>query len=178
MEMYSIVNFLHVAGSIGIIIALMFERLMMMRLLKTASPDHFGAWREISGLPAKIGVPSVIISLLTGIYLATAAWPRDPWVWMSLAALIVVAIIGAVFNRNSQGVLTEANSNREIGSHWGKMWLSLQLRTGLVVGILFLMVVKPDFGVSLFSLLLFTFVFSVPVAFYWKKYQPLRHREV
>ncbi len=178
MTFYSIMNFVHVVGSVGIIVAIMFEGLMMRKLLRTNGPDQFAVWRDIYKLPTQIGAPSVIISLLTGIYLAVVAWPQSEWVWLSVVALIAVAIIGATLTRSAQKVLVRANSTRDVGPTWSKLWLSLQLRTGLIVGILFLMVVKPTLGPSLFALIFFTAVFSLPVAFFWRKYEPLRRREV
>lgn len=160
-------------SSIGIVVALAFERLMLIKLLNSKTPAHFQTWRDLHTLPFKIGAPSVAISLLTGIYLAVTMWPRTPWIWPSIIALLVFAVASSTLASKSSKTLINASSAREIGPAWGRLWLSLQLRIGLLAGILFLMVTKPPLNESVAALVLWALVFTIPVAYFKKKYKPL-----
>lgn len=173
MTTYSLINFLHVVSSIGIIVAIAFERLMLIKLLKAKTPEQFRIWKDIHTLPFKIGLPSVAISLLTGVYLAVTMWPATPWIWPSIIALFLVAIAGTTLTNSSNKTLLNAASARDIGPVWGRLWLSLQLRIGLLMGILFLMVAKPPLNESVAALALWTLIFTVPAAFYKRKYKPV-----
>lgn len=173
MTTYSFLNFVHVVSSIGIVVALAFERLMLIKLLNTKNSVQFQTWRDLHTLPFKIGAPSVAVSLLTGIYLAVTMWPQTPWIWPSIIALLIFAIASGTLASKQHKALVSASSAREIGSAWERLWLSLQLRIGLLVGILFLMVAKPPVNESIAALVLCTLIFIIPVAYFKKKYKPL-----
>lgn len=174
MTTYSLLNFLHVVSSIGIIVAISFERLMMTKLLKATTSEQFRVWKDLHALPLKIGGPSVVISLLTGIYLAVTMWPQTPWIWPAIVALGLVAVAGTTLTNVSHKALLNASSARDLGPVWRRLWLSLQFRIGLLVGILFLMVVKPPLRESVAALVVWALIFAVPAAFFKKKYQPVK----
>lgn len=171
MTPYSFFNFLHVISSIGVIVAIAIERLMLINLLKSKTPAQFQTWRDLHALPFKIGAPSVAVSLLTGIYLAITMWPQTPWIWPSIIALMAFAVASGTLASASHKTMVSASSAREIGPAWGQLWLSLQLRIGLLAGILFLMVAKPSVNQSIAALILSTLVFTIPVAYFRKKYR-------
>lgn len=171
MTSYSLLNFLHVIFSIGIVVSIAIERLMMIKLLKARTPEQLKTWRDLYGLPFKIGAPSVSISLLTGIYLAVTMWPRTPWIWPSILALLFYSLAGGTFATKSYKILINSASAEEMASAWGKLWFSLQLRTGLLIGIIYLMVAKPLLNESIAALIFFIVAFTVPVAFFRKKYK-------
>lgn len=173
MTTYSFLNFLHVVSSIGIVVAIAFERLMLLKLLNSKTSAQFQTWRDLHTLPFKIGAPSVAVSLLTGIYLAVTMWPQTPWIWPSIIALLVFAVASSTLTGKSHRTLVSASSARDVGTAWGQLWLSLQLRIGLLVGIIFLMVAKPPFNESIAALVLWALIFTVPVAYFKKKYKPL-----
>lgn len=173
MTTYSFLNFLHVVSSIGVVVALAFERLMLTKLLNSKTLAQFQTWRDLHALPFKIGAPAIAVSLLTGIYLAVTMWPQTPWIWPSIIALLVFAVASGTMASTPYKTLVSASSAREVGPAWGRIWLSLQLRSGLLVGILFLMVAKPPVNESIAALVLWTLIFIVPVAYFKKKYKPL-----
>lgn len=173
MTTYSFLNFLHVVSSIGIVMAIAFERLMLLKLLNSKTTAQFQTWRDLHTLPFKIGAPSVAVSLLTGIYLAVTMWPQTPWIWPSIIALLIFAVASGTLTSKSHKTLVSASSAREVGTAWGQLWLSLQLRIGLLVGIIFLMVAKPPVSESITALVLWALIFMVPVAHFKKKYKPL-----
>lgn len=171
MTTYSILNFIHVASSIAIIVATALERIMLMNLMKTSYHEQFRIWKDLQSLPLKIGLPALVTSFLTGIYLAITMWPQSPWVWPSIIAVFLVALATITSPSSSRKA---ANMEQELTAVWGKLWFSLQLRIGLLMGILFIMVIKPTLGESVASLVLWTLVAMAPMPYFKRKYNPLK----
>jgi hypothetical protein len=174
MNLYAVINFVHILASVGMIVAFVIERLMMQKLISASSDEQFRQWKTLHTLPIRFGAPSIILTLITGIYLSVVAWPQAPWVWVAIAGLALIAITGATLTGTSQNVFKNAKSAREIGPTWGKLWFSIQIRIGLMIGILFLMVAKPNLEQSILALVLFTTVVTLPVGYFWRRYKPLR----
>ena len=107
MSLYDISLFLHVVGAFGLVAALAIESVS-------------------SGGPRRLGGPTAGLVVLTGIYMSIVRWRGQAWTTIALAALILIAVLGAVSAKRVKFAT-----------------VSLRLRWALVTGIAFLMTVKP-----------------------------------
>lgn len=80
---------------------------------------------------AKVGAPSMLVVLATGIYAVGSGWGWAGWVQAAMLGLISLAVIG--------GVLSRFPARRAV---------SLATRMAVTAGIVFLMIGKPERGLS------------------------------
>ncbi|MGH9144728.1 MAG: hypothetical protein ACRD2I_26605, partial [Vicinamibacterales bacterium] len=84
-------------------------------------------------------------TIVSGAYLAQTVWGwRAAWINTALGCALLVALISAV---TASPQLARMRSGAQ--PHDSTLWTSFAMRTGLLVGILFLMSVKPPLDISL-----------------------------
>jgi uncharacterized membrane protein len=77
MNIYSLALFAHVAGALGLAVALGFE------------------WVERGALARRIGGPSLGI-LLPGLYMTATVWGGVPWIGLELLSFVAI-VVGVAF---------------------------------------------------------------------------------
>ncbi len=99
--------------------------------------------------------------LLTGAYMASKLRVWDAgWVAVSLATLVILATLGITSGARMRAlgrVSIPASRAREIGRSDGDRWLvaSFRLRLSAMLGVVYLMVAKPDFMPSMIVVVMF-----------------------
>jgi uncharacterized membrane protein len=163
MTIFSGVLFLHVVSALGIVSALSLEMLMLYHLRRSADPREARASLDLAPGMTLVFAGSAALMLLTGAYLATqmSAWAQ-PWLRITMAALILMLPFGAVAGRRMRALRrlsdSEHANDEELARrlHDPVLAFSVNCRMALVLGIVLLMTAKPDLresiGVSLMSL--------------------------
>ena len=159
MSRYSIALFLHIVGALGLFAALGLEWTSLRQLRRATTVEQVRAWFDVLGLVRRIGPASLAAILLPGFYLMAAAWGWTGWIVVALAGMGLLAALGAL-----NGVPLAA-LGRELTMHQGalaapvrerlqhpRFVASIQTRVALVLGIVFLMTVKPDLGGALLTI--------------------------
>src|SRR5215468_8963761 len=97
MDMLRLILFAHVAATIGIFAALTIEWVGLKHLSQATSYEQAREWARLWRFLAPLGVPSVLVVLVSGIYMATTlgAW-TFAWTKVALPTLVIVAIAGRV----------------------------------------------------------------------------------
>jgi hypothetical protein len=156
MDLYTLVHYLHVLGAIGLGAVIVLEWFALVRLRVAHGLPEQRAWLSFTALQQWLGPASVALLLLAGLYMAATRWGGLPWILVALLALGLIMALGA-FNgvplrRLQTRLQTEGG---ELTSRLDNpMWLvSVQVRAGIVLGVVLLMVLKPDLGPSLLILL-------------------------
>ncbi len=150
MKAYNTVLFLHILGAFGILTAFVLEWASMHNLQRSCSKGEIReSLNEFNVLPW-IGGPSYLIILLSGIYLWMEAWTGSAWPVIAVISLIVIAVIGGVITGPRMAALRKSAEEGSPGdslsadsSSLPMLWGSLEIRTGMAIGITFLMTVKP-----------------------------------
>jgi hypothetical protein len=148
MTMRSIALFAHVLGMLALFVALAVEWLSveLLRTVDQVGPSAF-ATTLLRQLPRITGV-AVALILFSGIDLAVQfGLLRSPWVGVSFAAMVLMAGIGGAALRpllrtirsssDANGTLARQASNTSLR-------VSFRARVGVALGIVYLMVAKPD----------------------------------
>ncbi|HEX6552289.1 MAG TPA: DUF2269 family protein [Ktedonobacteraceae bacterium] len=159
MSIYNIVLFLHVSGAIGYFVGMgtwLFGQALLQRAQRV---EQVRALTNLAGrLGPLLGI-SVLLILVTGLYMAITAWGlRTGWIAVALISLILIAPLGTAFieprrraiarlaQEAPDGPLPQALQQR---IHDPILGTALQTVTILLLGIVFLMTNKPELVVSL-----------------------------
>jgi hypothetical protein len=150
MNLNAVLVFCHILGAIGLFVVLAFERLALFKLQRATSRAQASEWIGVWALLPRLRLPAVLLILIPAVYWTFTAWRHVPWVYISLVAVLAVSLAGKfmstrAFERLHQAIRADRFPSHESlpGALWSTLWGSLQIRTGLVVGILVIMVVKP-----------------------------------
>jgi hypothetical protein len=123
MNLYSIALFVHVVGAALLFAALTVEGIALRQ----------GA-RGLLNLNRVIGPISALAVLIPGFYMTATLWGPAPWILGGLVSWLLIAVVGTVTG------IRLTRTDAEIGPLAATSWW---LRTGLAIGVLFLMTVKP-----------------------------------
>jgi len=156
MDAMRLILFAHVAATIGIFAALAIEWVALKHLSRATSYEQARDWARLWRFLAPLGVPSVLVALVSGIYMATAlgAWSFG-WTRVALPTLVIAGIAGGVVGprrgRLTSALATNAGPLPPSLSRDLKQPLllaSLRFRVALLVGLVFEMTVRPDPGAA------------------------------
>src|SRR5271169_4085127 len=159
MKTYSLILFLHVVGTFGIFVSFVLEWLNLDGLQRSCAVEETCASLKGFVVVSRIGGPSYLIALISGIYLWQSSWRGAAWPVMALISLVVMAMIGAVLTGPRLIAFGRLFSGKTIGEpvvqKFGTMqllWVSFQVRVMMALVITFLMTVKPGMSGSLTAL--------------------------
>jgi hypothetical protein len=152
MLLYSIVLFLHIVGALGLFAALGLEWASAAYLRRALAVDQAREWLSVRGWVMRLGPASLALILLSGLFMVATSWGWVGWIVVALAALVLIAVLGAALTGSrigaiQQGVAAESGTlSPTLRQRLNDpvMWISLQTRTAIALGIVFLMTVKPD----------------------------------
>ncbi|HEY7355081.1 MAG TPA: DUF2269 family protein [Ktedonobacterales bacterium] len=177
MSWYTLALFAHILGVIGLFVGLSFTLASALRLrqARTAAQVREGA----SGVGIQRGLVPIasLLILLAGIYMTVVAWDwAPPWILVSLAALIVMGVLGAVSARRLEAIKKAAAevSGEAIPPALKRQLADPVLLTAVLtacavgLGVVFLMTTKPDLIGSLIALAA-ALVLGVVSALFWRR---------
>ena len=156
MTLYSVALFLHIVGALGLFAALGLEWTSMRQLRRATTAEQAHEWLNALGLVRRMGPASLAAIFLSGLYMVATAWGIVAWIAVALGAMLLLPPLGA-FNG-----LRLAAIGRAMAAQPGPLsadvrqrlrdpllWTSVQTRAAIVLGIVFLMTVKPDLNGAL-----------------------------
>ena len=141
-----LVTFVHVSAAMGVFGATAIEGASLLELNRAGtSPTAPGGF----GLAQRAGSISFTLLLLSGIYLTHAVWGwRTAWVDVALLGLVGMGAIDASVTRRAMERLRVAS---DVGREYNVLVWSFLTRLGILIGIVFLMTVKPPLQPSLIA---------------------------
>ena len=159
---YDLMHFLHDLGSLGLAVAFAIEGIALYGIRQANSAENARKWLDTRRWLMPIGTTSMAVILVTGFYALMAQWSWQPWIVISLVGLVAIVILGGTVTgvtlsrlerevRAARGPLTQEARGHILNS---ALVISLTTRIALVLGIMFLMVVKPGLPVSTLTLVL------------------------
>ena len=158
MTLYPVALFLHIVGALGLFTALALEWTSLRQLRRAATAEQAREWLGAVRLVRLVGPASLVVLLVPGLYMTATAWGWVPWITVALGAMALLPPLGA-FNglrlarigpvvAAEQGPLSPGVRRR---LREPLLWTSVQTRAALVLGIVFLMTVKPDLSGALLT---------------------------
>ncbi len=164
--LYHLALFLHILGAFGLIAAITIETIGLRGLRQAARREDALLWLGISrGLVLRLAPASLGLILVTGLYMTATAWGWKGWILVALASLVLLAVVGALgtgirmarigpeVGQASAGPLSD-DLRRALRDPI--LLTSLRTRLAIVLGVVFLMTVKPPGGASVVVVIMAT----------------------
>lgn len=144
----SILLFVHVAGAMGVFVALGMEALALAQLRRASNGGAVRAALGALGAGQRLMGPSGLLLVLSGIYLATAYWHwQGAWMGLGFLGMLAIGALGGIMTGRNVGRLRkELDASRASTSSLTvspALWTSFAIRAALLVAVLYLMTVKP-----------------------------------
>ena len=138
--LYPFALFLHIVGAFGLIASVTLEAIGLRGLRRATRADEARLWLSISRrLVIRFAPASLGTILITGLYMTALAWGPKGWIITAFASLIA-RLEPAI--SHAQGELAD-DLRRRLQDP--VLLTSLRVRIAIVLGIAFLMTVKPTF---------------------------------
>ena len=161
MNIYSITAlFLHIVGALGVSVAVGLEWTGLRQLRSAMLPEQVRVWLGVFKSVRKVGFLSMLTTVITGIYMIVTYWGGKPWIIVTMGSLILVIALAQMLTAPQMAaigrVLTTAQGSVSQNFHSlvsdPTLWISIQTRVAIVLGIVFLKIAKPDLVGSLLTI--------------------------
>jgi len=150
---YNIALFLHVSGAMGFFVSTSLWLLGLAALRRAQRVEQARTMLTLIGRAGPVSGISLLLILVTGFYMTLTAWrTQNGWIGMALVSLVLMIPLGAgiieprrraltrLANETPDGPLPAALEQR---AHDSLLGIALSLQTALLLGIVFLMTIKP-----------------------------------
>jgi hypothetical protein len=160
MNDYSIALFLHIVGSLGFFVALGLEWTSLRHLRQATTAEKVQEWLRVPSEMGRLGMLAMLTLLAAGFYMMATVWGGVAWITVTLGAIVLMFILGmAITGRYMAAIGQLAITERGALSHTlhsslhdPVLWISMQTRITIALGIVFLMTVKPGLPGSLLTI--------------------------
>jgi hypothetical protein len=162
MSIFSIALFLHIVGALGVSVALGLEWIGLSQIRRSTVPQQIRAILGLVESTTRFGFISMLTTFITGIYMVWTAVGWVPWILVVLGALILLIVLTrALTTPRMAAVARTLATEKESVSQTCRnlmddsvLWVSLQTRVAVVLGIIFLKIVTPNLGGSLLTIVI------------------------
>src|SRR5512138_637292 len=108
MNIYSIGLFLHIVGALGVFVALGLEWTGLRQIRSATFPEQARGWMRILKNTNKVGFPSMLATVLTGIYMMVTYWGGQTWVIVTVGSLVLVIVLSVVLSKPRMAAIGQA----------------------------------------------------------------------
>ncbi len=160
MNAESVILFLHIVGAIGIFVALGLEWTGLSQLGSVQVPEQVRVWMGILKSTQGVGFSSMVMTVITGVYMMLTDWGLVPWIYVTIGALVLVILLSMLLTKPQM-----ANIGKAIFVEKGRiikdlpalanhpfLRISIRTRVAIALGIVFIKTAKPEFGGSLLAI--------------------------
>jgi hypothetical protein len=152
MNGYAVILFFHIVGALGFFVALGLEWTTIRQLRRVATVEQLREWLRLSNGASRVGMVSMLVLLGTGFHMMAKVWGGVAWILVALGTIVLLAVLTVALSRRRMAAI-----GKEIASekgplspalqqllHHPMLWIAIQTRVGIALGIIYLMTVKPD----------------------------------
>lgn len=183
---YDVALFVHILGAIGLFSAVSMVMVALVRMGQASTVGQIREWAAVAQLAGK-SIPIIALVILApALYMVIMAWGfTRAWVLAAIITYVVLAVLGAAVNGKTLERLAataQAAGQGPVPAELRaqltatRLWLAEGTQLMLLVGIVFLMTLKPNLlfsVVDLVSALLLGILLGVllrPIAQHTQKY--------
>jgi hypothetical protein len=157
MNAYSIALFLHIVGAVGFFVALALEWTGLSQIRRVMALEQVRASMGILKNVRKVGFVSMLTAVITGIYLILTVWGSEAWIIVTVGSLVLVIALAQVLTAPrmmaiGKALVTEKGQQSKTFHSLAnnpQLWISIQARIAIALGIVLLKTVKPGWVGSL-----------------------------
>ena len=160
MDDNSIALFLHIAGAAGFFVSLGLEWTGLRQIQSAVRLEQVRAWMRILKSVRKVSFTSMLATVITGIYMMLTEWGFVSWIDVSIGALVLVILLSLALTGPRMAAIGQALTKEKepvsqafhsLTNH-PFLWISIQTRVAIALGIVFLKTTKPDIWGSLITI--------------------------
>jgi hypothetical protein len=175
MNSYSIIAlFLHIVGALGFFLALGLEWTGLWQIRSAMTLEQVRVWMGIFRSVRKVGFISMMTIVITGIYMIVTYWGGQPWIIVMVGSLVLVILLAQVLTAPRMAAIGQAlvTEKRPLSQNFHNLanqpvlWISIQTRVAIALGIVFLKISKSDLGEALLTIavaIVLGFVSALPM---------------
>ncbi len=159
MNTFSVALFFHISGALGMAAAIALEAFGLYQARSATIPLQAGAALRILGSTRKLGFPSMVVVILTGLYMMVIGDGPTPWLATTLGAVtLLIALTGASGPRVAAVgralTLETAPLSQSFHSITNRplLTISLYTRIAIILGIVLLKTTQPGWAGSLLTM--------------------------
>jgi len=146
MNAYSIALFFHIVGALALFATLTLELVGLWQIRNATLSEQVRAWLGFLNGASKAGFPSMLTTVVTGVYMMLV-WGWMPWLAVTVGALVLMIILTRVTTPRLKAL---GQSLRAVNDPL--LWVSVQTRSTIALGIILLKIAKPDWAGSLMTI--------------------------
>lgn len=169
--LYTIILFIHVIGALLLFAALGIEWLTFIRFRNANTYEAAGSWLKSFLVIPKLYMISMITILLSGIYMTIVVWKDAGWIIIAFLAMILLGFMGArLTGKKMESIGKEIiNGNGELPFELKEkmkdpgLWNSIQTRSAVAIGIIYLMTVKTGLVSSIVVIVISIIIGFAPI---------------
>ena len=102
----------------------------------------------------------MLTAVISGIYMMVTGWGGVAWIYVSLGALVLVIILSVALTGPRMAVIGQALATEKVPlsqtfhslANHPLLWISIQTRAAIALGIVFLKTAKPGLAGSLITI--------------------------
>jgi hypothetical protein len=163
MNIYSIVKYIHIISDITLFIGVGAQILCLAALRRATRFEQVHSFLGLITISNRVGVGGSLLTIISGVYMAITVWTfQVPWIIVALGsiALIIGPVVGFIVEPRTK-VLTKAAQEASEGPLSSTMidviqdrmfGVGLQTNLAVVLGIVFLMTIKPDMTTAIITM--------------------------
>ncbi|HYU72807.1 MAG TPA: DUF2269 family protein [Ktedonobacteraceae bacterium] len=163
MSFYTVALFAHMLGVLGLFTGIGLQWTSFLRFRRAQFVAQVREWASLTSVLGVLMPAASLLILVAGSYMTLTTWGwRTPWIDVSLAALILVlAPMGAMNTHRLKAIQTAAEASAHTKTIPAELqrqitdpivWTLVQTSGLTLVGVVFLMIIKPDLVGSLITL--------------------------
>lgn len=159
MTWYHLALFAHICGVLLLFIADGVELTAMLGMRRAQAVEQVREWGRVEAAAEKLYPPAILLILAAGIYMALTAWGiRIAWIDTAFVLLLALSVQGPALNGRRLRAIHAAAEAAPAGPVPPALtrrildpvlWTSAQTMPAIALGIVFLMVIKPNLAGSL-----------------------------
>ncbi len=160
MNAYSIALFLHIAGAVGFFVALGLEWTGLWQVRSAMTSEQVRGWMGLLESARKVGFASMLTTVITGIHMTVTDWGGVAWIYVSVGALVLVIALSVALTGPRMAAIGRALATEKAPvsrtfhrlANRPLLWISIQTRVAMALGIVILKIAKPELGGSLITI--------------------------
>ena len=160
MSDYAIALFFHIVGALGLFAALGLEWTGLWQLRSAMAFEQVRAWMGTLKNVRKVGFACMLATILSGIYLMVTEWGGAVWIYVTLGSLFLMIALAQVLTSPRMAAIGRAMATQKVFSSQPYhnlanrpfLWISIQTRVAIALGIVFLKIARPDLAGSLLTI--------------------------
>ncbi len=162
MTDYTLALFAHILGALGLFMGIGLDWATILRLRRAQTVAQVREQTSLLGVQTRLLQLSLLLLLVAGIYMTATVWEGTPWIIVSLVSLFVIGGLGGgLIDRRLKAIQRAAAGERSSEAIPAALqaqivdpvlWTAFQVVGFIALGVVFVMTTKPDWLVSLITL--------------------------